>query len=99
MTKNENVNLYVHRQIAKAFREAAEHYGKGIGVAATAALMQFLESDPRVQAEYIARALQLDLTEKVEDSLRCIRAEQARRIAERDKADVTRSTRPHRGKT
>lgn len=85
MPKNQNINLFVHLKVAKAFRDLADGFDKGIGVCATAAMMNFLQEDPRIQADWIARVLQLDLTEKAEDALVAIRQEQAKRSVERDK--------------
>jgi DNA repair exonuclease SbcCD ATPase subunit len=84
MRRSENMNMYVHRGIAKAFRGAAAQYDGRIGLCASAALLMFLESDPKIQGEYISRVFQLDLKDQVEDALREVKEEQARRVEERE---------------
>ncbi len=94
------MNLYVNRQVATAFREAAKKYDGRIGLCASAALLMFLEADPKVQGEYLNRVFQVDLTEQVDDALAAVKEEQARRVAEREKREApARAARQGRSRT
>jgi DNA repair exonuclease SbcCD ATPase subunit len=85
MRRSENMNLYVNRQVAKAFREAAHRYDDRIGLCASASFLMFLEADPKVQGEYLNRIFQLDLGDQVEEMLKAVKEEQSRRVAQRER--------------
>jgi hypothetical protein len=84
MRRSENMNLYVNRHVAKIFRESAKRYDDRIGMCASAAFLMWLQADPVEQGEFLNRVFQLDLKDQVEDTLRAVKEEQARRVEERE---------------
>jgi hypothetical protein len=88
MRRSQNMNFYVNRGIAKAFRDATAAFDNRVGLCASAAFLMFLESDPKMQGEYLNRVFQLDLSDQVEQALMAVKAEQVRRIQERERSDT-----------
>ncbi len=85
MGRNLNLNLNISARVARQFREAAKHYDGRIGLCASAALLMWLEADPKTQGAYLSEVFQLDLTDQVDDSLQAVKDEQARKVAERER--------------
>lgn len=96
MPRNVNMNCYVNASLAKQFRDSVRHYDGRIGFCVSAALLMWLESDPKVQGEYLNRVFQLDLGAQVEDMLRAVKEEQVRRIERRERQERERQDKPRR---
>lgn len=84
MRRSENMNVYVNRHVAKSFRESAKNFDDRIGMCASAAFLMWLRADPVEQGEFLNRVFQLDLKDQVEDALKIVKEEQARRVQERE---------------
>ena len=80
----QNVNFFVHGAIAKRFREAARTHPGRLGTCFSAAMIMFLEADPRTQGEYIKRVIDAEVDDEVEQTLEAVRAEQSKRVRSRD---------------
>ena len=85
------MNLNISARVAKQFRDVARRYDGRIGLCASAALLMFLEADPREQGNYINKVFQLDLSEQVDETLRAVKEEQARRVEEHERNESTKS--------
>ena len=85
MKLGQNLNLFVNRAVAERFREAVKAFDNRLGLCATAAMLMFLEADPRMQAKFIAQVQQSELTNQVETLLAEIRNAQLEAIKETDR--------------
>jgi hypothetical protein len=85
MARKQTINFLVHPQLAAQFREMTKAYFGKLGLCFSAAMLQFLETDPRQQAEYIKRVFEAELNDEVDEVVQAARTEQARRIKSREK--------------
>jgi hypothetical protein len=85
MARKQAINFSVHPKLAAQFREMTTAYFGKLGLCFSAALLQFLETDPRQQADYIKRVFEAELNDEVDELVHAARAEQARRVKSRDK--------------
>lgn len=93
MARKETINVYTDPAIAKQFRLTAEHYGGRVGMCLSAAMLAFLEMDPKRQGELIQRVFQAQLRDEVESLVEAVKAEQARRIEEGERQERGKSKR------
>lgn len=77
-------NVAVDSAIEKRFREVADGYHGQIGRCLAAAMLQFLESDPKVQADLLTRCFQAEIHEAMDTLIEQAKAEQVRRIKARE---------------
>ena len=77
-------NVAVDALIEERFREIAEGYGGQLGRCLAAAMLQFLETDPKVQAELLTRCFQAEIHESMEALIEQAKAEQVKRIKHRE---------------
>lgn len=80
----QGVNFSVHRELAERFREATrEYYGK-LGLCFSAALIMFLEADPKVQGEFIKRAFEAEVDDEMLAVIEQAKSEQLKKIQARE---------------
>lgn len=89
--KKENINIFCNRRIADAFRKVAEQYLGRLGLCHSAAMLLFMEADPRTQADYLNRVYRAELDEAVEKLLEEVRGEQRKRVLERDEKEKAKT--------
>lgn len=77
-------NVAVHPAIEKRFRETADAYGGQLGRCLAAAMLQFIETDPKVQAELLTRCFQAEIHDQMQSVVEQAKAEQVRRIKGRE---------------
>jgi hypothetical protein len=77
-----NVNVDPH--IEKRFREIADAYGGRLGNCLTAAMLQFVETDPKVQADLLTRCFQAEIHGQMQSLVEQAKAEQVKRIKSRE---------------
>jgi hypothetical protein len=77
-------NVAVDSNIEGRFREVADTYGGQLGRCLAAAMLQFLESDPKVQADLLTRCFQAEIHEAMETLVEEAKAEQVKRIKNRE---------------
>jgi hypothetical protein len=82
MARKETVSFVVHPVLAKQFREATKQYMGKLGLCFSAAMLQFLETEPRVQSEYIKKVFEAELTDEVSAAADAALARQAKRISQ-----------------
>ena len=83
--KKENINVWVDRRLATAFRNAAKGYFNRLGMCFGASMLMFLEADPQTQGEYLKRVFQAEIDDEVTELLEAASAEQNRRTKARGK--------------
>jgi len=80
----QGVNFSVHRELADRFREATrEYYGK-LGLCFSAALLMFLEADPKVQGDFIKRVFDAEVDDEILAVIEQAKAEQVKKIHARE---------------
>lgn len=89
------LNVFADEILIKRFREQADHYGKRVGQCLTAAMLQWLETDPKLQGEYLKRIFEAQVNEEVEALVEATKKEQAARIEQREqRSDRLRKRNP-----
>ncbi len=84
MSEKTKFNVAVDRHIEKRFREIAGTYGGQLGRCLAAAMLQFLESDPKVQADLLTRCFQAEIHEAMESLVEEAKGEQVKKIKSRE---------------
>lgn len=77
-------NVNVDADVEQRFREVSDTYGGRLGMCLTAAMLQFIETDPKVQADLLTRCFQAELHEQMRELVEQAKAEQVRRIKSRE---------------
>jgi hypothetical protein len=77
-------NVAVDTNIEEKFRAVAETYGGQLGRCLAAAMLQFLESDPKAQADLLTRCFQAEIHDGMEKLVEEAKAEQVKRIKTRE---------------
>jgi hypothetical protein len=85
VAKKVKFNVSVDESLAKAFRAASEHYYGRIGMCVSAALLKFVELDPKEQAELLRRVFDIETEAEMEAAVEAAKEEQHRRIIDREK--------------
>lgn len=84
MPGKRTISFRIHPQLDERFREAtAQYYGK-VGICFSAAILMFLEADPKTQGDYLKRVFDAEVNDEVEATIDAARGEQARRIKARE---------------
>ena len=84
-TKKLNINVFVDRALGEAFRHAADHYNGRLGMCFSAAMLMWLETEPDVQAKYLARVFDAELKSGVAAAVAEAKGEQRKKIARRER--------------
>lgn len=79
------LNVHADVDLMDRFREQAQHYGGRLGLCSSAALLQWVESDPEVQAEYIRRVFDAELRDEMQSLVEAAKREQVARIEQRER--------------
>ena len=84
MPAKRTVSFRIQPQLEERFRQAtSDYYGK-LGLCFSAAIVMFLEADPKTQGEYIKRVFDAEVRDEVDAVLEAAKAEQLRRIKSRE---------------
>jgi hypothetical protein len=84
MTPKTKFNVAVDPAIEQRFRETAEAYGGQLGRCLAAAMLAFIEMDPKQQADLLTRCFQAEIHDSVQDLVEQAKAEQVQRIKKRE---------------
>jgi hypothetical protein len=74
------VGIFIHDAVSNALDEASVQFAHKKGLCVSAAILMFLESDPKTQRKYVERVAIAELGGGVPSILSDAKAEQARRI-------------------
>jgi hypothetical protein len=77
-------NVAVDGSIEKRFRDIAEGYEGQLGRCIAAAMLAFIEMDPKQQAELLTRCFQAEIHGSMEALVEQAKAEQVKRIKHRE---------------
>ena len=86
MARKQNVNFSVHQDLANQFRDATRQYYGRLSMCFSAAMLMFLESDPKVQAEYLKKVLDGEVKDEVDAAVEAVKAEKVKRINARERS-------------
>ena len=77
-------NVAVDENIEKRFRDIAETYDGQLGRCLAAAMLAFLEMDPKQQADLLTRCFQAEIQGAMETLVEQAKSEQVKRIKSRE---------------
>ena len=77
-------NVAVDENIEQRFRETADTYEGQLGRCLAAAMLAFIEMDPKQQAELLTRCFQAEIHGSMEALVEQAKAEQVKRIKGRE---------------
>jgi hypothetical protein len=80
-------NVAVDGEIVERFRQVAEAYDNRLGMCLTAAMLEFIEADPKEQGALLTRCFEAEIHGQVRDLIEQAKSEQTRRIHAREKRD------------
>jgi hypothetical protein len=87
MARKQMVTFRADPAMVRQFREAAKPYYGRLAVCFSAALLMFMEADPREQGQFVKRIYDADVNDEISSILEGIRAEQTKRVKLRDRAE------------
>ena len=80
------VSFRLHPVLADRFSEATSAFYGKVGACFGAAVLMFLEADPKVQAEFVKRVYEAELEDEVEEAVQQAKTEQLKKIKSREDA-------------
>jgi hypothetical protein len=78
------VSFRLNPALAKRFHEATSSFYGKIGTCFGAAILLFLEADPKVQGEYIKRIYEAEIADEIDEAIEHARSEQMKKIKARE---------------
>jgi predicted ATPase with chaperone activity len=84
MAQKRTVSFRLHPVLADRFNEATSAYYGKVGACFGAAVLMFLQADPKEQAEFIKKVYEAELGDEVQDAVEQAKAEQLKRIKSRE---------------
>ena len=92
MAQKQTVSFRINPQLLQQFQKAAEAYDGKLGACFAAACLQWMESDPQIQGEYLKRLYEAELRGEVEVAIAAAKAEQGKRIKAREESTKSKRT-------
>ena len=86
MPQKRPISFRVHPALAERFQEAAGPYYGKLGACFGAALLMFLEADPKEQGEFLKRVYDAEISDEVEDAIAAAKATQLKKIKSREES-------------
>jgi hypothetical protein len=85
MARNkQGVNFSVHKDLVERFREATKDYFGKLGLCFSAAMLMFLEADPKTQGEYIKKMFDAEVNDEVDSVISEAKTGQLKKIKARE---------------
>jgi hypothetical protein len=84
MAQKQTVSFRMHPHLLQQFQKAAEAFQGKLGACFSAACLQWMESDPKIQAEYLKRLYEAELRDEVEAAVGQAKVEQVKKIKSRE---------------
>ena len=86
MPQKRPISFRVHPALAERFQEAVGPYYGKLGACFSAALLMFLEADPKEQGEFLKRVYDAEINDEVEDAVAAAKATQFKKIKSREES-------------
>jgi len=87
MAKKVKLNAFVDEELAKQFKAVARAYYGRMGLCLSAAMLLFIEADPKDQAALLKKILDTELAGEMAAAVDAAKAEQLRRIHSREQKE------------
>ena len=87
MPRKLKLNAYVDEALARQFKDVSKRYTGRIGMCLSAAMLQFLETDPKEQAAFLKRVFDAQIQGDMQEVIQTAKNEQVRRIKARERRD------------
>lgn len=84
MAQKRTVSFRLHPALADRFQQATSPFYGKTGACFGAAVLMFLESDPKVQAEFVRRIYEAELKDEVEEAVAQAKRDQLEQIRSRE---------------
>ena len=84
MAEKVKFNVAVDPSIEGRFRQIAKGFDGQLGRCLAAAMLQFIETDPKVQSELLTRCFEAEIHQSMTELVAAAKAEQVRRIKARE---------------
>jgi hypothetical protein len=84
MAAKRPVSFRIHPRLEERFRQGTKAYYGKLGTCFSAALLMFLEADPKVQGQYVKRVFEAELDDEIDATVEAAKSEQAKRIKSRE---------------
>ena len=84
MAQKQTVSFRIPPELLEQFQKSAEAFQGKLGACFSAACLQWMETDPEVQASYLTRLYEAELRDEVTVAVDQAKAEQAKRIKHRE---------------
>lgn len=84
MPQKRPISFRVHPALASRFQEAVGPYYGKLGACFSAALLMFLEADPKTQGDFMKRVYDAEINDEVEEAINIAKAGQLKKIKVRE---------------
>ena len=92
MAQKRTVSFRLHALLAERFTElSSTFYGK-VGACFAAAILMFIEADPKTQGEYLKRVYDAEINDEVEDAIAAAKSGQLKKIKAREESTKSKRT-------
>ena len=86
MAQKRTVSFRLHPVLADRFTDLTSAFFGKVGACFAAAILMFLESDPKTQGEYLKRIYDAEINDEVEDAIAAAKAGQLKKIKSREES-------------
>jgi hypothetical protein len=90
MPQKRTVSFRLHSLLAERFQQLTAAYFGKVGACFAAAILMFLEADPKTQGEYLKRIYEAEINDEVEDAIAAAKAEQLKKIKSREEGSKSK---------
>jgi hypothetical protein len=84
MAQKRPISFRIHPTLADRFQDSVGPYYGKLGACFSAALLMFLEADPKTQGEYLKRIYDAEIEDEMGDVIAAAKAEQLKKIKARE---------------
>jgi Flp pilus assembly protein TadB len=85
MARKLKLNAYVDESLAKQFKLMSKRFTGRIGMCLSAAMLQFMETDPQEQAALLKRVFDAQIQQDMGSAIKAAKEEQMQRIRARER--------------
>ena len=84
MAQKQTVSFRIHPHLLEQFQKAAEVFQGKLGACFSAACLQWMETDPQVQGDYLKRLYEAEIRDEVDEAVERAKAEQLKKLKARE---------------
>lgn len=84
MPQKRTVSFRLHPILADRFQQLTSAFLGKVGTCFAAAILMFLEADPKTQGQYLKKIYDAEINDEVDDAIAAAKAEQLKKIKSRE---------------